>query len=194
MLTWSPWRGCRRLSEGCRFCYVHRGDARRGVNTGNIVKTIDFYKPIEKGKTGQYKMKPGLVYLCFQGDFLIEEADGWRDECWEMIRERSDCHFIFLTKRIDRFKGCLPADWGEGYDNITVGVSCEDQESIDQRLPILVRLPIKHRNIILQPLIGEVSIEPYLAGVELVVVGGEYGAKARPLHYEWVLKIRKQCV
>ena len=44
------------------------------------------------------------------------------------------------------------------------------------------------------PLIGPVNIEPYLAGTELVVVGGEYGREARPLRYEWVLDIREQCV
>ena len=52
-------------------------------------------------------MKSGIVYLCFSTDFLIEEADEWRNECWKMIKERHDCIFVFLTKRIDRFKGDL---------------------------------------------------------------------------------------
>ena len=51
-------------------------------------------------------MKPGqTVYLGFSTDFLIREADPWRGECWDMIRERRDLNFIFLTKRIERFMG-----------------------------------------------------------------------------------------
>jgi protein gp37 len=191
---WSPWRGCRRYSEGCRFCYIHKGDEKRGVDTGEIVKTDNFYAPTAKKKNGEYKMKPGLVYLCFQSDFLIENADDWRSDCWDMIRERTDCHFLFLTKRISRFEVCKPSDWGEGYDNVTVGVSCENQEMVDERLSILSTQPIKHRNIILQPLIEAVNIEPYLSKTELVVVGGEYGVNGRPLRYEWVLDIREQCI
>ena len=53
-------------------------------------------------------MKPGLVYLCFYSDFLIEEADEWRNEVWKMIHERRDCLFLFLTKRIERFMECVP--------------------------------------------------------------------------------------
>ena len=91
MAMWNPWRGCKKYSEGCLHCYIHKGDAKRGVNTNDIVKTIDFYKPIERLKNGNYKMKAGIVYLCFSTDFLIEEADVWRKECWDMIKERQDC-------------------------------------------------------------------------------------------------------
>lgn len=46
-------------------------------------------------------MKSGIVYLCFSSDFLIEEAYEWRDDCWNMIKERQDCTFLFLTKRYE---------------------------------------------------------------------------------------------
>ena len=70
MPMWNPWRGCRRCSEGCAHCYIHKGDAKRGVDTSEIVQTKDFYKPVEQLKKGGYKMKPGLVYLGFSTDFL----------------------------------------------------------------------------------------------------------------------------
>lgn len=89
MPMWDPWRGCRRCSEGCLHCYIHKGDAKRGVDTGNIIKTEDFYKPVERLKNGGYKMKPGLVYLGFSTDFLIEEAD-IREQC---VRKRVDFEF-----------------------------------------------------------------------------------------------------
>lgn len=195
MAMWNPWRGCHRYSEGCRFCYIHKGDSKRGVDTDQIVRTDKFYAPVDKKKSGEYKIKSGqTVYLCFSTDFLIEEADAWRDECWDMIKERQDLDFIFLTKRIERFMDCIPRDWGEGYGNVTVGCTVENQQMADIRLPIFAGLPVKHRNIICQPLIGEMDIRKYLEGTELVVAGGESDRNARPLDYDWVLSIRQQCL
>lgn len=192
---WNPWRGCHKYSEGCKFCYIHKGDFKRGIDTNNIVKTDKFNAPIEKMKKGEYKIKPGqTVYLCFSTDFLIEDADQWRNECWQMIRERSDLHFIFLTKRIERFMECIPEDWKDGYDNVTVGCTVENQDKADYRLSIFSKLPIKHKNIICQPLIESIKIEKYLDNVELVVVGGESDYNARLLDYDWVLSVRQQCI
>lgn len=194
MAMWNPWRGCHRHSEGCKYCYIHKGDAKKGIDTNNIIKTDHFLAPIAKTKGGDYKIKSGqTVYLCFSTDFLIEEADGWRDECWSMIKERSDLHFIFLTKRIERFADCAPDDWNKGYENVTVGCTVENQSNADYRLSIFNKLPIKHKNIICQPMIEKINLEPYLKDVELVVLGGESDKNARPLNYDWVLAIRKQC-
>ena len=195
MAMWNPWRGCHRHSEGCTYCYIHKGDSKKGLDTTNIVRTDNFYAPVQKNKSGGYKIKSGqTVYLCFSTDFLIEDADLWRQECWSMIRERSDLHFIFLTKRIERFSKCAPVDWDKGYDNVTVGCTIENQERADYRLSIFSELPIKHKNIICQPLIERINIENYLQGIELVVVGGESDKNARPLDFEWVLHIREQCL
>ena len=192
---WNPWRGCHKRSEGCKYCYIHKGDFKRKIDTNNVVKTEDFYAPIVKDKLGKYKIKSGqTVYLCFSTDFLIEDADEWRWECWQMIRERSDLHFLFLTKRIERFMDCAPNDWGDGYDNVTVGCTVENQDRADYRLFIFNKLPIKHKNIICQPLIEKINLDAYLDNVELVVVGGESDVNARPLDYDWVLAIREQCV
>ncbi len=195
MTVWNPWRGCNRYSEGCKYCYIHKGDYKRGVDTNNIVKNEKFDAPILKNKKGEYKMKSGqLVYLCFSTDFLLEEGDQWRKECWDIIRERQDLEFLFLTKRIERFMDCIPEDWGDGYDNVTVGCTIENQQRADERLSVFMDLPIKHKNIICQPLIEAIDIEKYLLGQELVVVGGESDKNARPLNYDWVLSIREQCI
>lgn len=194
MPIWNPWRGCKKCSEGCEYCYIHKGDAKRGVNTGEIIRTKDFYKPLEKLKNGSYKMKSGLVYMCFTTDFLIEEADGWRGECWRMIKERSDCNFLFLTKRIERFLKCIPSDWANGYENVTVCCTIENQHNADKKLSVFSSLPIKHKGITAQPLIERINLERYLNGVEFVVVGGESDRNARVLDYSWVLNIREQCI
>lgn len=195
MVMWNPWRGCHRCSEGCKYCYIHKGDARKGIDTNLIHKTKRFTAPIERNKHGEYRMKGGqLVYLCFSSDFLLEEADDWRGECWAMIRERQDLHFLFLTKRIERFMDCIPEDWEAGYENVTVGCTVENQDAVDCKLKIFQQLPIRHRNIICRPLLEAVNLQPYLSGCELVVVGGESDSKARVLNYDWVLSIREQCI
>lgn len=195
MAMWSPWRGCHRYSEGCRYCYIHQSDKKRGIDTNQIVRTKGFSAPVERSKGGEYIMKPGqTVYLCFQSDFLLPKADAWREECWSIMRKRPDLHFLFLTKRITRFLECLPADWGEGYENVTVGLTIENQKRADLRLALFCSLPIKHKNVIAQPLLEQIDIERYLNGIELVVVGGEAGRNARPLNFNWVLNLRQQCL
>ena len=175
-------------------CYIHKGDAKRGINTNDIVKTKDFCKPVEKLKNGSYKLKSGIVYTCFSTDFLLQEADGWREECWKMIRQRADCTFLFLTKRIERFMECIPEDWDDGYENVVVCCTIENQENADRKLPVFQTLPIKHKCITAQPLIGPIDMEKYLDHIELVVVGGESDRDARVLDYDWVLNIREQCM
>ena len=94
MVMWSPWHGCHKHSGGTSW-YIHKADFKSGVNTKNIIKTDNFYVPIEKNKSGAYKIKSGqTVFLCFSTDFLIEDVD-----CWRIIQERFDLRFIFLTKR-----------------------------------------------------------------------------------------------
>ncbi len=196
MPLWNPWNGCHKFSEGCRFCYIHKGDAKKGIDTNVIYKTDKFSAPIERMKrSGEYKMKPNqVVYVCFRSDFFIEEADRWRPDCWDIIKARPDLHFIFLTKRIERFSKCVPEDWGAGYENVTIGCTVENQKNADKRLSLFQELPIRHKNVICQPLLEEVNIVNYLRDIELVVAGGESDRDARPLDYGWVLRLRDQCV
>lgn len=194
MAVWNPWRGCRKCSDGCLHCYIHKGDAKRKMDTNLVVQTKDFYKPIEKLKNGSYKMKAGMVFLCFSSDFLIEDADEWRRECWAMMKERQDCTFLFLTKRIERFMECIPDDWGNGYQNVVVCCTVENQKSADRKLAVFQSLPIRHKCITAQPLLEAIDLEGYLEDIELVVVGGESDHYARPLDYDWVLDIREQCI
>ena len=112
-----------------------------------------------------------------------------------MIKQRSDCWFYFFTKRIDRLEECLPPDWGDGYDNVLIGCTVENQDRADFRLPIFLSLPIKHRSIIAAPLLEKIDIASYLSGsIEQVSVSGESGIQARPCNYDWILDIRRQCV
>lgn len=111
-----------------------------------------------------------------------------------MIRERRDMHFLFITKRISRFYDCIPPDWGDGWENVTICCTVENARRADERLPIYMELPIKHRHIICEPLLGPIDMERWLGGwIEGVTVGGESGPQARICNYDWVLDIREQC-
>lgn len=195
-VTWNPWHGCHKISEGCRHCYVYRQDARWDKTSSTVVRTAQFDMPVRRNRKGLYTIPSGeFVYTCFTSDFFVEEADAWRPLAWEMIRQRSDLTFLIITKRIDRFEAGLPEDWGEGYDNVIVCSTCETQERADYRLPILARLPLKHRQIVCEPLLEAIDLTPYLtSGVEVVTAGGESGEQARPCNYDWILSLQRQCV
>ncbi|WP_429145928.1 DUF5131 family protein [Anaerotaenia torta] len=198
-MGWEPWTGCYKISDGCTYCYYYGLYSKR-YGQNEVVKTDDFYKPIEtlympRKKITKYKMEGGkTVDTCFTTDFFLPEADEWRKEAWSIMKQRPDLHFFFITKRIDRFPVSLPEDWGEGYDNVTIGCTVENQEIADDRLPLFLSYPIRHRIIVCGPLLGEINLEPYLHGVEHVTACGESGREARECDYDWILKLREQCI
>lgn len=195
---WNPWHGCTKISPGCKYCYVYRQDAMYGseISSSQCRKTANFCLPIKRRRDRSWKIESGrVVFTCFTSDFLLEDADPWRAECWQMIRQRSDLWFYFFTKRIDRFMQCVPDDWGDGYDNVLVGCTVENQAMADRRLPIFRSLPIRHKSIIVAPMLEHVNLEPYLdQTIEEVAVSGESGLDARPCDYDWILDLRRQCV
>lgn len=166
------------------------------VSSSEVRKTANFNLPLKRKRDKSYKISPGkVVFTCFTSDFLVEDADEWRTEAWAMIRKRSDLVFFFFTKRITRFVECMPEDWGEGYDNVIIGCTVENQAMADLRLPVFMSLPIKHRAIIVAPLLERVDLMPWLdATIEEVSVSGESGADARVCDYEWILDLRRQCL
>ncbi len=90
----------------------------------------------------------------------------------------------------------MPKDWGEGWENVFFNVTCENQLRADERIKIMKDLPFKHKGIMTAPLLGEISIKEYLSEgqIEQVICGGENYAGARLCKYEWVKKLRDDCV
>jgi len=196
---WNPWHGCKKLSTGCKHCYVYRQDEMYGADIkSSIVRknTAQFDLPLKLARNKTYKIKSGqLVMTCFTSDFFVEEADEWRKEAWKMMKIRKDLRFFFFTKRIDRFFVSLPDDWGDGYENVIIGCTAENQEMADYRLPIFEKLPIKHKLIIVAPMLEKVNISLFLNDkIEEVAISGESGKDGRLLDYNWVLDMRRQCV
>jgi protein gp37 len=98
--------------------------------------------------------QPRFIFTCSWSDFFITEADKWRAEAWDIIRRTPEFTYLILTKRPDRIARCLPADWGDGYPNVWLGTSAENQKYADQRIPELLKVPAAKRFLSLEPLLG----------------------------------------
>ncbi len=99
------------------------------------------------------------------------------------------------------YDNCGP---GWPYENIWLGVSVENQETADERIPLLCDTPAAVRFLSCEPLLGPVDVGLYLTrkhifgydplgGIDWVIVGGESGRGARPMHPEWARAIRDKC-
>ncbi len=205
--NWNLWHGCTRASAGCLHCYMYRRDEAMGRDPSVVQKTDSFDLPVRvlrSGKNkGRYKIPPGShIYTCFSSEFFHRDADAWREEAWAMMRERSDCTFFMITKRPERIGDHLPADWGPGFEHVTIAVTCENREMADRRLPVYLALPLFHHSVMVEPMLSAVDLRPYIADyrdvsgapiLEHVSVGGESGPDARPCDYAWVLDLHTQC-
>jgi len=196
--NWNPWHGCRKCSEGCQNCYVYYLDGMQGKSGSDIYRTKSGFRyPLSKDRKNRYKIQSGeMISVCMTSDFFLEEADAWRAEAWDMMRTRSDVIFLLLTKRPERVRNCLPKDWGAGWENIFLNVTCENQRRADERLPLLLELPFQHKGLYCAPLLGPVNIGRYLDSgqIEQVACGGENYGGTRPCDYDWVKALREECV
>ncbi len=216
--TWNPWTGCTKVSEACANCYMFDGMKRYGKDPTRVRRSAPptFNLPLKKKRDGEFAIAPGSkVFTCSWSDFFHVDADAWRAEAWAIIRQRPDVTFQVLTKRIDRAAECLPSDWGEGYSNVWLGTTVENQEWADKRIPFLLQTPAAVRFLSSEPLLGDVDLTRWLYSdfdrycrddrfgipldarrdkIDWVIVGGESGHRPRAMLAEWVRSIRDQCV
>ena len=191
-VTYNCWHGCHKKSEGCMHCYVYRRDDSIGKDASKVYKTQSFDMPIKKDRAGIYKYPAGTEFdMCFSSDFLIEEADEWRNDVLNMIKIRSDCNFFCITKRPERIMECIPDI--KDYPNLYIYCTMENQKRFDERAPIYLNLPLQSKGVMIEPMLEEVDISKYIDKIDVVSVGGESGDDARPLNFDWVIKIRQEC-
>ena len=195
---WNPWHGCKKYSEGCENCYMYFLDSQRDKDGSEIYKVkTNFNLPLKKSRNGEYKIPSGAtIRVCMTSDFFLEEADEWRKEVWEMIRTRLDVTFWLQTKRAERVLNNLPEWWGDGLENVIMVFTTENQKRADERLPILLDLPFKHKGIMCAPMISEITLDTYLktGDFEIVLVDGENYEGNRPLYLDWVKRLYDECV
>ncbi len=210
--TWNPWQGCHKVSPGCDNCYMYREKIRYGQEPDVVVRS--------KSQTFNAPLKwtePEIVFTASWSDWFIREADDWRAEAWDIIKRTPHLFYLIFTKRPQNIPDRLPPDWGSGYPNVMLVVTTENQEEADRRIPKVLRIPAAYRGISAEPLLGPMDLEPHLwpqciatkeehdrdhdhglwcdeRSLDWVVVGGESGPGARPMHPDWVRSLRDQCV
>ena len=182
--THNFWSGCKKVSAGCKFCYMHRILDGNQVDP-NVVRRANnsyFYRPID-WKEGR------LIFTCSMSDFFIEEADPWRNEAWKVIRATPQHRWLILTKRPERIVDCLPDDWDEGYKNVALGVTIENQEAV-ARMHVLADIPARVRFISAEPLLEDVDLTELSPNGDLslermnwVIIGGESGNETGKYRY-----------
>jgi len=207
-VNWNLWHGCTKASPGCMHCYMYRRDESIGKDPTVVTKTENFDLPVrvlKSGKNkGRYKVPYGsYIDTCFSSDFFHNDADDWRSDAWDMIRERSDCTFFMITKRPERIAEHLPRDWGPSFSHVTIAVTCENQTMADKRLPVYLSLPLFHHSVMIEPMLTAVDLRQYIEKyrkadgsplIERVSVGGESGSDARVCDFTWVADVHRQCV
>jgi protein gp37 len=142
--------------------------------------------------------EPRKVFTCSWSDFFIEDADPWRAEAWDVIRQTPQHTYQILTKRPELVREALPDDWGEGYPNVWLGVSIETQD-YESRAHELIALPALTRFLSCEPLLGPLHFRGFsyqagiLGNVDWVIVGGESGSPHRVMDILWLDYLVAQC-
>lgn len=204
--TWNPVWGCEKVSPGCKYCYAERlieGRYNQVFRNVRVTKPPTFYLPVElhKKTNPDEPFTERLVFTCSMSDFFIAQADAYRPEMWSIIKNTPNLIYQVLTKRPERIKDHLPDDWGDGYPNVWLGVSAENQELFDERVAILSTIPAQVRFVSVEPMLAPVSVlKSGTPGdsIDWVIVGGESGNrtgkhKFRPCELQWIADLVKEC-
>jgi len=166
----------------------------------------------------------GAVYRLEDGKPVVvaQSLGDARTRFFRLAEECTELDILLLTKRPENVLTMVPRHWSFPYmaingwpSHIWIGTTVEDQEHADKRIPELLKVPTKVRFLSVEPLLGKVDlgrtyeVSPANGGtlayplevddgqygrIHWVIVGGESGTNARPMHPDWVRKVRDQCV
>ena len=215
--VWNPITGCTKVSAGCKNCYAerfaHRLAGRFGYPEDDPFRVT---LHMDHLRDPLHWRKHRRVFVCSMGDLFHPDVPrAWIDEVF-MIMDMSPRHtFMILTKRPDRMceyvtdllmsrtmRMSAPL---QILPNVWMNVSVENQEAADERIPWLLNTPAKVRGVSCEPLLGPVDLSwsllyngmhhgnVYYQKLDWVIVGGESGSGARPMHPDWARSLRDQC-
>lgn len=234
--TWNPVTGCDKISAGCRSCYAETL-ANRFWGDRKFTDVQIHHERLMEPVNSLKKLKGKKVFVCDVSDLFHDDVPfEFIGAVLAIMLMMPETIFQVLTKRPKRaveffnwLKLVTHPITGEQLDmrvvkevkNIWIGVSCENQEQADKRIPLLLQIPAAVRFLSCEPLIGPIDltvIAPESKGgiigstncltgeenafthaidihskVDWVICGGESGHQARPMHPEWVRSLRDQC-
>ncbi|MDD4804307.1 MAG: phage Gp37/Gp68 family protein, partial [Candidatus Pacebacteria bacterium] len=217
--VWNPITGCSPVSEGCQNCYADRMSKRLKGRCG-YSKTDPFQITYHDDKLGDplHWKKPSRIFVCSMGDLFHESIDeGYLCRVFDVMVHANKHIFMVLTKRPERMKKffdkCIH---GKPAPNIWLGVTTENQQRADERIPILLQTPAVVRFVSVEPILRDIELYDYLPmydfrptydyyqamypelgnkpilltpGIDWVICGGETGQRARPAQQEWIRSI-----
>lgn len=198
--TFSPWFGCTQVSAACDHCYA--------MDWANLHKMVQwgphaerrrasdaYYRQTAKWQNHAVSMRERprvFPSLCDPFDNHKSIKQEWRNKFYATIAATPNLDWLLLTKRPQNVRGLVPIDWLNSWPaNVWVGVTVENQEEHDRRMPHLRAIPAPVRFLSMEPLLGPVELD--LRGIHWVIAGGESGREARPTHPNWIRSVRDQC-
>lgn len=209
--TYNPWLGCTKVGPPCDFCYAEDligkdgsrlklvgwgpGQPRKRTSYSTLTKPLRWNRVAgEHGLTLQ-------VFCLSLGDWADNEAeDAWRLELAVMIRMTPHLQWMLLTKRISNAAKYLRAMFPEGVPpNVALGITVALQNEADRDVPRAIKvkrdLGVRRLFLSMEPLLGPVQLlVGWMLSIDLVIVGGESGKHARPMHPAWVDPIMELCL
>ena len=207
--TWNPITGCTKISPGCQNCYAERMSHRLKGRYGYPADD-PFRVTVHESKLWEpYRWKkPRRIFVCSMGDLFHEDVGCHTLNYVFNVMVNNPQHiFQVLTKRPERMRHVMTRWNIADRKHIWLGVTAENQEQADKRLPILLSIPAAVRFVSVEPMLGTVSfrwlkINPRpsstneydgLRDLSWVICGGESGQNARPMHPQWAASLRDQC-
>lgn len=186
---------CEKVSAGCANCYAERFQFRFGTQRSYDVRNrseiqVEFDQKVIDGVLRR-KQPTKYFWNTMTDTFLDLYPDEWIDRLYECWGQSPQHTHLILTKRSDRMqkyfadKVILP--------NVWLGVSVETDEQL-RRIYDLSQTRAAVRFISAEPLLGFIDISPYAKFIDWVIVGGESGEGARPMHVGWAQWLRDQCL
>jgi protein gp37 len=201
--TWNPVRGCTQVSTGCKNCYAERFAKRWGGIPGHpFEQGFDVrLVPSALGLPERWK-QPRRIFVNSMSDLFHEDVPFNFIALALAVMQSTPRHtYHVLTKRPARMNRVY--EWlanakawtGPSYwtlHNLWLGVSVEDRRSAEERIPLLIKTPAAHLFLSIEPLLEDLGTLD-LRGIDWVIVGGESGPGARPMHTQWAIDIVQQC-
>lgn len=199
--TWNPVTGCTKVSQGCKNCYAETFYERFN-GKGSFRKVICHEERLQIPKSWKQGWK---IFVNSVSDLFHEDVPfDFVVEVFEVMKETPQHTYQVLTKRPERMREFM-RDWRAPIlKNVMLGVSVEDQAAANERVPVLVSIPAYRRFLSCEPLLGPIDFVTQRSGItgidytmleriDWVIVGGESGHGARPMHPSWAKSIQQQC-
>jgi protein gp37 len=204
--TWNPVTGCTEVSPGCDHCYAKTFAERwRGIPGHYFEHGFDVQLRPDKLELPLRWRKPRRIFVNSMSDLFHDDVpDDYIGKAWEVMSRCPQHTFQILTKRHGRMRSLLKASTFNSppLPNVWLGVSAENQQWADIRIPALLDTPAAVRFISAEPLLGPIDLTRWLNGgfgtvapadIDWVIVGGESGRGARPMHPGWARSLRDEC-